>query len=87
MASQPPSKIFKLLYSVILLLYTGVSVMREKTMRLSQEEWRKIEEARGLLLKKGYGNLPFQAEPDEFTKGAIVGLGIAALIYLLSKER
>ena len=61
--------------------------MREKTMRLSRDEWNGIEEARGLLLKKGYENLPFRAETDEFTKGAIVGLGIAALIYLLSKEK
>ena len=61
--------------------------MRQKMMRLSYGEWERIEEARNLLLKKGYDNLPFQAEPDEFTKGAIVGLGIAALIYLLNKER
>jgi hypothetical protein len=61
--------------------------MREKTMRLSQQEWEKLDEARGLLMKKGYGALPFRAEPDEFTKGAIVGLGVAALIYLLSNER
>ena len=65
--------------------------MREKTMRLSDEEWKMINEARNKLAHQGYSILPKQVQEnypiDDYTKGAIVGLGMAALLYLLAKQR
>lgn len=61
-----------------------------KTIRVSDEEYQKIIDARKELAKYGYKDLP--VSPDEeldlgsFTIGAIAGLGALALIYLLTKE-
>jgi hypothetical protein len=64
-------------------------MMREKTIKVSDEEYQRILEARNMLAQKGYSNLPLPEEQKraEFTQGAIVGLGLAALIYLLTKEK
>lgn len=65
--------------------------MRERTIKVSEEEWKLINEAKSALVQQGYSGLPKQVqeeyEVDEYTKGAIVGLAIAALLYLLAKER
>lgn len=61
-----------------------------KTIRVSDEEYNKIIQARQELAKHGYNRLPQETKDDHdmgsFTLGAIVALGALALIYLLSKE-
>lgn len=61
-----------------------------KTIRVSDEEYEKIIEARQELAKYGYNRLPQEAKKDidlsSFTLGAITALGALALIYLLTKE-
>ena len=65
--------------------------MRERTIKVSEDEWEMINKARNALAHEGYGSLPKRVqeeyEADDFTKGAIVGLAIVALLYLLSKKR
>ena len=65
--------------------------MRERTIKVSEEEWEMINKARNVLAHEGYGSLPKRVqeeyEVDDFTKGAVIGLAIAALLYLLAKER
>ena len=64
--------------------------MRERTIKVSEDEYQHVIQARQMLAQNGYSNLPFpqeQTQANDFTQGAIVGLGIAALIYLLSKEQ
>ena len=64
----------------------------EKThmVKISKEAHEMLLQARNILLRQGYGGLPKQvvkeARPQSFNRGAIVGLGSAALSYLLSKE-
>ena len=63
--------------------------MRERTVKVSEDEYQRIIQARQMLAQNGYSNLPLpqeQKQANDFTQGAVVGLGIAALIYLLSKE-
>ena len=61
-----------------------------KTIRVSDEEYAKIIQARKELAKHGYKDLPVNPEDEldisSFTIGAIAGLGALALIYLLTKE-
>lgn len=63
-------------------------MMREKTIKVSEEEYQRIMEAKNMLAQKGYSNLPLPEEQKraEFTQGAIVGLGLVALIYLLTRD-
>ncbi|MBU0591581.1 MAG: hypothetical protein ABIJ10_02655 [Candidatus Micrarchaeota archaeon] len=65
--------------------------MRQRTIKVSEEEWEMLNKARNELVHRGCGSLPKHVQneyqTDEFTKGAIVGLGVAALLYLLAKER
>ena len=60
-----------------------------KTIRVSDEEYEKINEARQELAKYGHNRLPQETKQDidlgSFTLGAIAALGALALIYLLSK--
>lgn len=60
--------------------------MRERIIRLSEEEYQKLTEARNMLAHKGFERLPVQPPNDDFARGAVVGLGLALLLYLLSKE-
>jgi len=61
-----------------------------KTIRVSEEEYQKIVEARKELARHGYGKLPIEPEKEldlsSFTLGAIVALGALALIHLLTKS-
>ncbi len=60
-----------------------------KTIRVNEDEYNKIIEARKELAKHGYAGLP--VDPDDeidlgsFTIGAIAALGAIALIRLLTK--
>ena len=60
-----------------------------KTIRVSEDEYGKIIEAKKELAKYGYAKLPLETEEEldlgSFTIGAIAALGALALIYLLSK--
>lgn len=60
-----------------------------KTIRVTEEEYQKIIEARKELARHGYAKLPINPEEEidlgSFTIGAIAALGAIALIYLLSK--
>ena len=61
-----------------------------KTIRVSDEEYEKITEARQELAKYGYDRLPPEAKKGidlgSFTLGAIAALGALALIHLLTLE-
>lgn len=61
-----------------------------KTIRVSDEEYNKIIQARKELAKHGYKDLIFnpgeELDLGSFTIGAIAGLGALALIYMLTKE-
>ena len=62
-----------------------------KTIRVNEDEYQKIIEARKELAKHGYaGVLPLEQEEEidlgSFTIGAIAALGAVALIYLLTKD-
>lgn len=60
---------------------------REKTIKVSEREWKKIKEARETLARNGYQTLPVQPEGDsDFAYGAVVGLAMAVLIYYLTRE-
>jgi len=61
-----------------------------KTIRVTDEEYQKIIEARKELARLGYGKLQSieperELDMDSFTLGAIAALGALALIYLLTK--
>ena len=60
-----------------------------KTIRVTEEEYQKIIEARKELARQGYAKLPINPEEEidlgSFTIGAIAALGAIVLIYLLSK--
>ena len=61
-----------------------------KTIRVSDEEYNRITNARNELARYGYAKLPQETRKDvdlgSFTLGAIAALGALALIYLLTKE-
>ena len=65
--------------------------MRERTVRISEEEWNMINQARNTLAHQGYNSLPTDIQKeyqlDEFTKGAIIGLALTILLHLLAKKR
>jgi len=65
--------------------------MRERTVRVSEEEWTMINQARNTLAHQGYNSLPIDIQQeyqlDEFTKGAIIGLALVVLLNLLAKKR
>lgn len=61
-----------------------------KTIKVSDEEYKMIKNARKELARRGYQKLPIEPEEaidvGDFTLGAIVALGALALIHLLTKE-
>ena len=61
-----------------------------KTIRVNENEYQKIIDARKELAKHGYAGLPVDPEEEidlgSFTIGAIAALGAVALIYLLTKD-
>jgi len=62
-----------------------------KSIKVSDEEYEKIVEARKELAKRGVQGLPIKPEEvvdlGDLTLGAIVALGALALIYLLSEKQ
>ena len=62
---------------------------RTKTIKVSEEEYRKIQEARQALALKGFQNLPPAAQPHnpgDFAIGAIVAIGSLLLLNELLKD-
>ena len=61
-----------------------------KTIRVNEDEYQKIIEARKELAKHGYAGLNLEPEEEidlsSFTIGAIAALGAIALIRLLTKD-
>ena len=62
-----------------------------KTIRVNENEYQKIIDARKELAKHGYAGLPVNPDDEidfgSFTIGAIAALGAVALIYLLTKDK
>lgn len=68
-----------------------------KMVRIPEDEYDALLEARRELMRKGLDRLPREVleddEEDEdeedgnFTMGLLVGLGAAALVYLLTKNK
>jgi len=64
-----------------------------KMVRIPEDEYDELLNARRELKRKGLDSLPndvYDEEEDEegdFTMGLLVGLGAAALVYLLSKNK
>jgi len=59
-------------------------------VKIPKQEYENLLRARDILLRQGYQNLPQevieQTKVQNFNRGAIAGLGIAALLYLLSRK-
>lgn len=64
-----------------------------KMVRIPEDEYDELLNARRELKRKGLDSLPndvYDEEEDEegdFTMGLLVGLGAAALVYLLTKSK
>ena len=79
-------------------LLTKVSVAQTKKykmVRIPEEEYDALLRAKHELLRKGLDSLPEdfpdeeeeEATGGEFTLGLLVGLGAAALVYLLTRNK
>lgn len=73
---------------------------RYKMIRVPQEEYEELLKARRELVRKGLDKLPAEMQENEddeddddddggaaLTWGVVLGLGAAALIYLLSRDK
>ncbi|MGQ0796785.1 MAG: hypothetical protein ACT4OI_02805 [Methanobacteriota archaeon] len=69
---------------------------RYKMVRIPEEEYEALHRAKRELMRKGLDSLPDEVlEDDEdngeeeggFTMGLLAGLGAAALIYLLTRNK
>jgi hypothetical protein len=64
-----------------------------KMVRIPEDEYDQLLKARRELKRKGLDSLPddvYDEEEDEegdFTMGLLVGLGAAALVYLLTRNK
>ncbi len=64
-------------------------------VRIPEEEYEQLVHARRELMRKGLDSLPDDFPEDEedddeggdFTMGLLVGLGAAALVYLLTRNK
>jgi hypothetical protein len=61
--------------------------MREITVKVSEDEYKKLTEAREILARKGMESLPFkpQSQISDFALGAIVAIGALLIIRELTK--
>ena len=62
-----------------------------KTIRLSDEQYEKVIEAKTELAKKGYDRLPDDVKKEVedvgfFTLGAIASLGASALLEIIGRQ-
>lgn len=59
-------------------------------LKIPQIEYELLLEARETLMRQGYQKLPDEiverTKVQSFTRGAVVGLALAALLYLLSRN-
>jgi len=71
---------------------------RYKMIRVPQDEYEELLRARRELVRKGLDKLPAEMQENEddeddddggaaLTWGVVLGLGAAALIYLLSRDK
>lgn len=67
---------------------------RYKMVRIPEEEYEELIKARRELRRKGLDSLPddfpdeeADEEDGDFTMGLLVGLGAAALLYLLTRNK
>jgi hypothetical protein len=67
---------------------------RYKMVRIPEEEYEELIKARRELRRKGLDSLPddfpdeeADDEDGDFTMGLLVGLGAAALLYLLTRNK
>ena len=61
-----------------------------RMVKMPLMEYEQLRQAQNTLLQRGYQGLPPEVVRDRniqsFNNGAVVGLALAALLYLLTKE-
>ncbi|MDO8537318.1 MAG: hypothetical protein Q7S21_00375 [archaeon] len=61
-----------------------------KMVKITENEYNMLIQARNQLMHKGYQNIPPEVlrklNIENFSRGAIVGLGVALLVYYLNKH-
>ena len=73
----------------------NTEIQELKTIKIPEEEWKKLEEVRKLLITNGINNLEGQVRKDaergiennkNLTWGIIIGIGATLLIQELLKD-